>query len=69
MTHAYNKPSHRLTYEEAVKIHLMLMDGWFQNRIAAHFDTNPARVNEVKTGKRHPGSYEEALRRRKASAA
>lgn len=68
MTHEYNKPSYRLTFEDAVQVHLFLMDGWFQNRIAAHFDTNPARVNEVKTGKRYPGSYAEAVKRRSAAA-
>ncbi|MAU95846.1 MAG: hypothetical protein CMP81_08155 [Fulvimarina sp.] len=69
MTHDYNRPSYRPTFKDAVQIHLMLMDGWFQNRIAAHFDMNPGRVSEIKAGQLHPGSYEEALRRRKASAA
>ena len=30
--------------------------GEYQNRIAAYFDVNPGRVNEVIKGKRHPGS-------------
>lgn len=59
-----SRPSRRLAYEEAVQVHLMLMDGWLQSRIAAHFDVNSGRISEVNTGKRHPGSREEARRRR-----
>ena len=58
-----NAPSYRLTFEDAVQIHRMLWDGWFQNRIAAQFDVNPGRISEVKQGVLHPGSYEEARRR------
>jgi hypothetical protein len=39
------------------------MDGWLQSRVAAHFDTNGGRISEINTGKRHPGSYDEAVRR------
>ena len=47
-------PSHKLTYEDAVAIHSRYRSGEFQNRIAAHFDVNPGRVNEVLRGKRFP---------------
>ena len=57
------KPSHKLTFEEAVQVHLMLMEGELQSRVAAVFDTNGGRISEVNTGKRHPGSLEEAIKR------
>ncbi len=68
MAHYYNKPSYRLTFEDAIQIHLMLLDGWFNNRIAAHFDVNPGRVCDVKYGRLHDGSYAEAMRIRSAAA-
>ncbi len=57
------KTGYKLTYEDAVQVHLMIMDGWIHSRIAAHFGTNQGRISEVNTGKRFPGSYAEALRR------
>ncbi|MEP0234277.1 hypothetical protein [Roseibium sp.] len=60
--------SYKLTFEDAVQIHLMTMDGWYQSRIAAHFGANQGRVSEVNTGKLHIGSHEEALRRRYKAA-
>lgn len=62
------RPSRRLTFEDAVKIQSMLMDGWMQNRIAALFDVNSARVSEIKSGDRHPGSRDEAIKRRSRAA-
>lgn len=56
------KPSHRLTFEDAIKVWHLHWDGTFQNRIAASFDTNSARINEVLKGRRHVGSREVALR-------
>lgn len=53
-------PSHRLTYEEAVKVWLMHWDGWLQSRIAAHFDVNQGRISEVLHGALHPGSRDDA---------
>jgi hypothetical protein len=49
-------PSHRLTFMEAVDVWRRHAAGEFQNRIAALYDVNPGRVNEVLKGKRHPGS-------------
>jgi hypothetical protein len=60
-------PSHRLTYEEAVSVHLRLMSGEMYSRIAASFDVNQGRIADVKFGRIHPGSYDEALRRSKAA--
>jgi transcriptional regulator len=65
---AHKRTSNKLTYEDAVQVHLMIMDGWIQSRIAAHFGTNQGRVSEVNTGKAFPGSYEEARRRRSEAA-
>ncbi|OOL19187.1 hypothetical protein BRY73_04570 [Ochrobactrum sp. P6BS-III] len=56
-------PAYKLTFEDAVQVHLLLMRGELQSRIAAYFDTNGGRISEVNTGKRHPGSKEEAIRR------
>ena len=62
-----NPPSHVLTFEEAVDIWLRHWNGEFQNRIAASYDCNPGRVNEVLKEKRHVGSKAVALLRRKAA--
>ncbi|MGU3398546.1 hypothetical protein ACLBWS_02170 [Brucellaceae bacterium D45D] len=56
-------PEYRLTFEDAVQVQMMLMKGEIQSRIAAKFDTNGGRISEVNTGKRHPGSKDEALHR------
>jgi hypothetical protein len=53
-------PSYRLTFSDAVKIWQLHSEGWFQNRIAAEFDVNPGRVNEVIKGLSHLGSKEAA---------
>lgn len=60
------KPSYRLTYDDAVKVWLLHWEGHFQNRIAAMFDTNPGRVNEVLKEHTHLGSKADALKRRAA---
>lgn len=49
-------PSHKLTFDEAVEVWLMLWQGHYKNRIAAHYDVNVWRVYDVKHGKLHPGS-------------
>ena len=49
-------PSRRLTFDDAIKVWAMFRAGEFQHRIAAYFDVNPGRVNEVVKGKRHVGS-------------
>lgn len=60
------KPSYTLTFEDAVEIWLRSWSGEFQNRIAASFDVNPARVNEVLKERKHIGSRGVALKRRAA---
>ena len=55
-------PSYKLTFFDAVEVWLHHWAGEYQNRIAAFFDVNQGRVNEVIKGKRHPGS-EDAARR------
>ena len=62
-------PCHRLTWDDAVVIHMRLMDGEFYSRIASDFDVNQGRIADVKFGRVHPGSFEEALKRRRSSAA
>ncbi|PSH67386.1 hypothetical protein [Phyllobacterium sophorae] len=60
------KPSYKLAFEDAVMNWLRHWDGEFQNRIAASFDVNPGRVNEVLKERAHVGSKEEALKKRAA---
>jgi len=61
------RPSRSLSFEDAVQIHLMHMNGMFQNRIASAFDVNPGRVNEVVKERKHIGSKAVALLRRSAA--
>ncbi|WP_454617535.1 hypothetical protein [Bradyrhizobium cenepequi] len=58
-----NNPSYTLTHEDAVNIWLRHWRGEFQNRIAASYDVNPGRVNEVLKERKHIGSRAEAVRR------
>ncbi len=60
--HDNNGPSYRLTPQDAVEIWIRHWAGEFQNRIAAHFDVNPGRVNEVLKGKRFSESEQIAYR-------
>lgn len=57
-------PCPRLTFEDAVIIQMRIMDGEFHSRIASDFDVNQGRISEVRNHKLHPGSYEEALKRK-----
>ncbi len=52
--------SYQLTFDDAVDVWLRHWQGEYQHRIAASYDVNPARVNEVLKGRRHPGSEERA---------
>lgn len=60
------KPSYTLTFDDAVQIWFRHWAGEFQNRIAASFDVNPGRVNEVLKERKHVGSREAALSKRSA---
>ena len=48
------KSSRRLTLQDAVKVWKLRATGMFQHRIAALFDVNPGRVNEVLKGRKFP---------------
>lgn len=61
MKKPYRNPSHRLTFQEAIDVWRRAMAGEFQNRIAAHYDVNPGRINEVLKEQKHRGSREAAL--------
>lgn len=50
------RPSYKLTLQDAVRVWKLHSEGWFQNRIAAEFDVNPGRINEVIKGKKFPES-------------
>lgn len=58
--------SYRLTFDDAVDIWARYWNGEFQHRIAAEFDVNPGRVNEVLKGHKHVGSREAAMSRKSA---
>ena len=60
------KPSRALTFDDAIQIWLCHWTGEFQNRIAARFDVNPGRVNEVLKERKFNGSREAALQKRSA---
>ena len=68
MPKALQSPSYRLTFHDAVDIWIRHWNGEYQNRIAAHYDTNPARVSEVIKGHRHRGSREVASLKYKSCA-
>ncbi|UJQ93036.1 hypothetical protein [Mariluticola halotolerans] len=63
MTGNVRTPSYRLTFEDAVRIWLMVWEGHFHNRIAAEFDVNPGRVSDVVKHRMHVGSEAEARKR------
>ena len=60
------KPSYVLTFDDAVEIWLRSWNGEFQNRIAASYDVNPGRVNDVLKERKYVGSREVAFERRAA---
>ncbi|WP_049750561.1 hypothetical protein [Nitrobacter winogradskyi] len=60
-------PTYALTFDDAVDIWIRHWGGEFQHRIAAHFDVNPGRVNEVLKGTRHIGSRDVAEARKLAA--
>jgi hypothetical protein len=49
-----------LTFDEAVQVWPRIWAGEYQDRIAADFDVNPGRVNEVVKLRKHIGSREAA---------
>ncbi|MGQ7792779.1 hypothetical protein ACUN0C_10255 [Faunimonas sp. B44] len=61
------KASYQLTFDDAVSIWVRYWNGEFQHRIAASFDVNPGRVNDVIKGRRHRGSEQVAAAKRRAA--
>jgi len=57
------RPSKILTFEDAVIIQKLMMEGGVQHHIAAEFGVNQGRISEIKHGHRHPRSHEEAISR------
>jgi hypothetical protein len=55
------RASRSLTFQDAVQVWRRYWSGEYQDRIAASFDVNPGRVNEVVKGHKHEGSREAAL--------
>jgi len=48
--------SPKLTFEDATEIWKLRAEGLFQHQIAAQFDVNPGRINEILKERKHPGS-------------
>lgn len=61
-------PTHTLTFEDAVDVWLRSFKGEYQHRIAASYDVNPGRVNDVLKGRLHAGSRFVAVMKRDAGA-
>lgn len=58
---------YRLTFQDAVDVWLRYWAGEYQHAIAASYDVNPGRVNEVLKGHKHVGSEQDARLRRSAA--
>lgn len=56
----HRKPSHRLTFLDAVDIWKRYIGKHYVQRIASHFDCNVGRIYEVVKGQMHSGSKEQA---------
>ncbi len=56
------KPYH-LSFDDAVHVWLRHWQGEYQHRIAASYDVNPGRVNDVLKERKHFGSRTEAAKR------
>ncbi len=67
MPNEKRQPSCRLTLADAITVWQRHWAGEFQHRIAATFDVNPGRVNDVLKGRLHPESRDLALSYRSAA--
>ncbi len=56
MPKALENPSYKLTFDDAVQIHMRIWDGELHSRIAAAYDVNGGRISEINTGKLYPES-------------
>lgn len=59
---------YRLTHEDAVNVWLLHWHGEYQHVIAASYNVNPGRVNEVLKERTHFGSRAEAAARLNSAA-
>jgi hypothetical protein len=62
------KEIYRLTFDDAVDVWLRHWAGEYQHRIAASYDVNPGRVNEVLKERLHVGSKRVAASKRPSVA-
>jgi hypothetical protein len=63
------KPTKRLTFADAVAIWRRFWRGEYQHRIAADYDVNQGRINEIIKEQRHKGSRAVAMSTRDDDAA
>lgn len=57
----------RLSFDDAVNVWLRYWAGEFQHHIAASFGVNPGRINEVVKRRKHVGSEQVALTKRRVA--
>jgi hypothetical protein len=55
--------SPRLTFEDAVSVHVLRAHGTIFSELTRIFGANPARFHEILCGDLFPGSWEEAVQR------
>lgn len=60
MSNDNNPSTYKLTFEDAIQVWRRYRSGEYQHRIAASFDVNPGRVNEVLKERIHIGSRKAA---------
>ncbi|OSI29580.1 hypothetical protein [Bradyrhizobium canariense] len=58
-----DRKPYQLTFDDAVYVWLRHWQGEYQHRIAATYDVNPGRVNDVIKERKHFGSRSEAAKR------
>lgn len=58
-----NKPSYRLTFDDAIDVWIRHSAGQHQHHIAAHYAVNPGRISDVLKERKHIGSREAAKER------
>ena len=61
MSHALPQP--RLTFEDAMAVHVLRAQGVIFSELTRIFGANPARFHEILCGNLHPGSWDAAVER------
>ena len=59
-------PPPRLTFEDAMSVHVLRAHGVIFSELTRIFGANPARFHEILCGNLHPGSWDAAVERMRA---